>query len=203
MSKKKILIIILVAAFVMLSGIYVIIRIINQPITTGVNISAVPSDSEVYIDGKRVGSGINTTKPGTHIIEVRHNNFETKTTQIKSIDNQIILVPIALSANTDAGKTWEKNNQNAYLALQGIGDKQYDNSANALEKAYPIVKKLPLDNSPLFRIDYGVSIKYPNDPTRTALYISSDNPTDKFSAIKNIYDLGFDPSDYEIIFKGI
>lgn len=60
---------------------------------------------------------------------------------------------------------------------------------------------LSVDMSPLYKIEQRQSRKYPNDPNKSAVYISSDKPTDKFAAIKYIYDLGYDPSDFEIVFK--
>jgi hypothetical protein len=67
----------------------------------------------------------------------------------------------------------------------------------------PLISKLPLDVSPAFIIDYGASVKYPDDPTKIAIYIFSANPSNKHDAISSIYFLGYDPSDYEIVFKNI
>lgn len=72
---------------------------------------------------------------------------------------------------------------------------------DAYENTYPITKNLPLDISPEYRIDYGTSIKYPNDPSKIALYISANSSLNKHAALQAIYLFGYDPSDYEIIFQ--
>ncbi len=61
---------------------------------------------------------------------------------------------------------------------------------------------IQIDASPFYKIEYGWSKKYPGT-RKQAVYISSDNPTDKFAAIDYIYGQGYDPSDFEIIFMGI
>ena len=56
--------------------------------------------------------------------------------------------------------------------------------------------------SPLYKIGQGISKKNPSELS-VAIYIASNNPTDKLSALQEIYNLGYDPSDYEIIFEGL
>ncbi len=92
-----------------------------------------------------------------------------------------------VDTNVDNGESSLKFNQDSQSAIA----------------AYPIIANLPKDMSPVFRIDYGVSLKYPKYSKKIALYISSDRPDNKLSAIEYIYKMGYDPSEYEIIFKGL
>jgi hypothetical protein len=85
----------------------------------------------------------------------------------------------------------------------GEASLKFNNDSEAAIEAYPIIAELPIDRTPLFRIDYGVSKKYPKNSKKIALYISSDSPDDQLSAIKYIYEMGYDPSDYEILFKDL
>lgn len=199
-NRKKIIIITSVIVLLLIAVIYVVNV---KPVKTGFNIVVVPSDSKVLMDGKPVGSGNVVAKPGKHSIEVSHKDFSTTKTEGLSIDNQIVTIPIGLNPNTDAGIKWKSDHNSEYLALDGLVSEQFNNESGVMAKTYPIVADLPKDISPIFRIDYGVSKRYPNDPTKIALYVSSDNPADKVAALKYIYVMGYDPSDYEIIFEGL
>lgn len=94
-------------------------------------------------------------------------------------------------------------NKNDTIKNEGEASLKFNKDSQEATKAYPIITDLPQDISPIFRIDYGVSKRYPNDPTKIALYISYDNVADKISALDYIYRMGYDPSDYEIIFESL
>jgi len=64
-------------------------------------------------------------------------------------------------------------------------------------------KYFPIDVSPQYKILYGRSLKYPNDLSKGAIYIYSSSVQNKHDALQMIYDIGYDPSDYEIVFKEI
>lgn len=201
MRNKKITIVI--ASIITLFLLLAMYVIYNKPVTTGFNIVVVPDDSEVLMDGKVVGSGNTAAKPGKHNIEVRHKDFSPLKTEATSISSMITTVPIGLTPDTTAGKKWKMDHNNEYLALDGLVSEQFNNESEAITKTYPIVADLPKDISPIFRIDYGVSKRYPNNPKKIALYISSDNVADKIAALNYIYIMGYDPSDYEITFEGM
>ena len=65
----------------------------------------------------------------------------------------------------------------------------------------PITNVLPIDVSPQYKIEYGRSKKYPNDYSKGAIHIRSASTRDKNDAVEMIYDAGYDPSDYELIFE--
>lgn len=172
----------------------------NKKVTTGVNIVVVPADSKIILDGKTVSSGNNSTKPGKHTIEVMHDNFNNDKKTVSVSDNQVKLVAISLSSSNSDGKKWQDSHQSEYLELEATTYRETQQKRTNLANRYPLIKSLPKDLSPAYRIDYGISKKYPDDQDRIAIYVRYDNPTNKFAAIKTIYDLGYDPSDYEIIF---
>jgi len=198
---KKILFIF--APLVFLVVVLAIIFFSNKSVTTGIDIYSLPPDSQLLLDGKTISSGKNSTTTGKHTIEARHDHFDTLSKKVEVIKNQVLVVPMALSPKDDTGKTWYENHQDDYLSLEATISSQYRLESSKITKMYPIVADLPQDISPLYRIDYGVSKRYPNDPTRIALYISSNTPANKYDAIRYIYLMGYDPSDYEIIFEGL
>ncbi|MEI6237119.1 MAG: PEGA domain-containing protein [Candidatus Saccharibacteria bacterium] len=202
MSKRLLLTFILLSA----TALFVILLFVlkkDKPILTGFDIVVVPSNSQIYIDGKGVGSGINEATPGKHSIVVKRKDFATHKSTITASNNKITAIPIGLEPTNDAGNRWKLNNKIEYLRLDGIVSKQFNDENNDGVKAYPITAELPKDKSPFFRIDYGKSKKYPNDSTKIALYISANTPANIQSALGYVYNMGYDPSDYEIIFESL
>lgn len=88
-----------------------------------------------------------------------------------------------------------------YNQLPASTQKTSIDQTDAYEKTYPITNNLPLDISPEYKIEFGSSVKYPNDPSKIALYISSNSNKNTHAALQAIYLFGYDPSDYEIIFQ--
>jgi|GEM_PF-4582924 len=87
--------------------------------------------------------------------------------------------------------------------LQAELNSQTDAILEQQQRQYPLLKKLPIDTLPLYKITGGQSKKYPNDKTKVAIYIISDSPADTQNALDYIRGLGFDPSDYEFVFQKI
>lgn len=200
MKKKKILVIV---SLIIIILIFVFFATLNKKVATGVDITVAPSDGIIIIDNKKAHSGVNSLSTGTHTIEVKRDNFTSSTTDIDVIKNQVVIVPISLNPSNNEGEKIKSEKKTEFLALDGIISQQYTNQGDLVANAYPIIKDLPKDISPIFRIDYGTSKRYPNNPTKIALYISSDNPADKQAGLNYIYLMGYDPSDYEIIFEGL
>ena len=199
-TKSVIIIVITLVIFLIIISLFVFS---NKKATTGVNIIIVPSDSEIMLDGKVVPSGTNSTKPGKHTVEVKRKDFDNNKLTVNVVSNQIQLVTVGLSPNNSIGIKWQKEHQKEYLELENIGDIPIQQNSADILKKYPIIANLPQDMSPIYRIDYGISKKYPGDTLKIAIYISSDNPTDQLTAINKIYEMGYDPSDYEIIFESL
>ncbi len=198
MNKKiSIIVISVIVVLLLVVGFFVL----NSSTSTGVNITIAPDDSRVFIDSKAAHIGINKTTPGKHTVEVKRGNFYSSTVDFTSIKNEVVELPIGLTPSNTEGEKVKNKNSDKYLELDGLISKQVENESSKIANEYPIVTDLPKDISPIFRIDYGISKRFPDDPTKIAIYISSDNPADKIAAIKYIYIMGYDPSDYEIIFE--
>jgi hypothetical protein len=202
MNKKRIVIGASIAILIFLV-FAVTYAMLNRGVGTGVNIVVIPADSKITMDGKVVSSGDNNAKPGNHTIEVSHKDFDVNKKIVEVSNDQVTLVAIGLSPSNSAGEKWVKDNQKAYLELENTANQETQQNSIEIQKTYPIITSLPQDISPLFRIDYGVSKRHPKDKTKIALYISSDTPANKYDAIRYIYSMGYDPSDYEIIFEGL
>ena len=201
MNKKILALVLALIVAVILASIFITTKK-DVVVTTGFNILVAPGNSQIYLDGKKIKSGINQTEPGKHSIVVKHNDFTTHKSIVESKLNKIVPLPIGLEPSTAAGVAWKQKNGDEYTKLQAIGDQNFESESKAAVDQYPIISELPKDMSPLFRIDYGISKKYPSSE-KIALYVSSRNPVEKQNALSYIYGMGYDPSDYEIIFEGL
>ena len=86
-----------------------------------------------------------------------------------------------------------------YSISQSLNDQAYDDSQAQMLKDFPIVKILPLVGPyETYRVDYGVS---PTKPGQTAVYITYLGNDDKQAALDAIKKAGYNPDDYEIIYK--
>jgi hypothetical protein len=66
-------------------------------------------------------------------------------------------------------------------------------------KKYPITKVLPYIDW-YFRVDYGVSQKYPDSPDAVALYVTVQ-PEDKQKVLEWFKNNKFNINDYEVIYR--
>ncbi|HUD03715.1 MAG TPA: PEGA domain-containing protein [Patescibacteria group bacterium] len=201
MGRKKLLIIIIVISAVLFVSVFIFNAIRNSSKDT-IILTVAPKKSSIIMDAHTViHPGTIKVAPGNHTINVTYSGFASTEKSFTTTKNQVINVWVALSPNSPVGNNFISSNQNEFLEVEKIAGQEFDQGANQIANLYPIIKKLPYDIFPIFRIDYGASKKYPNNPTRIALYISVTHPSDKQDALITIYDMGYDPSDYEIIFQ--
>jgi len=164
-----------------------------------VKISVAPADSTLSIDGNRVAGSTVLVKPGEHTLVASRQDFVTATYKFNTENTTEI--PVSLVADNASGQAYITSHRSDFLNVGQIGSSQYDTNSTDLANNYPIVSQLPLDISPEYKIDYDASKKYPNNPSRIALIISANTAITRRAALQAIYTLGYDPSDYEIIFQ--
>ena len=204
MNKKRIVIISSLTVFMAIIVFYSFITI-GRVGKMEVNIVVAPNDSEIKIDNIKVNVGKNYLSAGEHKIIVERKHFLKVESSFSISESDTYVPPIALKPVDSEGLAIEKLNQKYYIEADNLFSEKYIKETNKLEKKYPILKKLPRDYSPNLRIDYGVSKKYPNDESKIALYISTKSGSNsaiyRQTALDIIYRMGYDPSDYEIIFQ--
>jgi hypothetical protein len=197
MNKRKFVVVLSITVIAIL-----IIAFINFLSGLGkdvVSIVSAPKDASLILDNtKTIKPGKQKLKTGTHTIIAKRNGFDE---QIKQFDtSQTNIVWFNLSPNSDEGRKYVQNHSDEYDTVYEIAKAQTAKRVENKVSDYPLIRKLPANVYPLFIINYDQSKKFPYDDTKIAIYITSNAPDGKQSALKYIYVLGFDPSDYEIVF---
>lgn len=203
-KNKKIIILILVLIVVTVS-VAVVVALINKgsnKIETTVYVT--PSDAKIVLDkSTSISNGKNYISAGNHTISASRSGFTSKKLDFIVQKNSVNIFTMILDTNSSVGTQYLNDHKDEITKLEAIGSQQYTSNSNLIGENYPFIKDLPIDISPLYRIDYGTSKKYPNDPTKIAIYVSAASPKDKQLALSTIYDKAYDPSDYEIIFESL
>ena len=164
-AKKKIVIIVVVLFFL---GIFFIAT--QSGSRTGFDIDTSPQDAVVTINNKTYSAGFIALKPGNYVVDVTHDAFKpqqrTVTVTISSNEKMVVI----LSPDGENGEIWLNNHPKEVARRESIGSKVIGDLATQQTVDLPILKQLPhVDN--FYRVDYGVSKKYPKDLTKTALYV--------------------------------
>lgn len=200
-GKKVTVLIVVIVFFVLISLAYLVFNNIGK---IEVTISVAPKDSEILLDQTHhINPGNNFLSPGSHNIKIERTGFYSQSFNINVTADGANNLPIALTPKTDAAKTYLGSHSSDFIKIGDLSDSESNIITRSINKKYLLIKKLPIDISPLYIISYGPSQKYPNDPTKIAIIISSSGPASDQYAISTIYDKGYDPSDYEIIFESL
>ena len=167
---------------------------------TKVNIHVIPEDSIVKING--VDSRKNAyLKSGLYQVEASKPGWKTDTQTIEikqdEPDKDVYLVPAPDSPESLA---WLKDNPKIQQERETLGSMNFENDSNQVASKYPLVGELPYIDR-YFRIDYGEAIKSQDKVTPVAIFVRALSPENRQMALNWIKQQGFDPKDYEIIFK--
>ena len=163
--------------------------------------SAVPDDINVTIDGNKVAStGKVSVEPGEHTLVAKRKGFEDQTHKVSVGALETKTVRLLLTPNGPEGSEWARAHPTQFLEYEGrAGQIQEQTSVNLTQK-YPLIAHLPEVRSS-WRVDYGRSVAHPNDPNALAITITYGGDIDKQNALDWIKSEGFNPNDYEIIYK--
>lgn len=202
--KRTTLLTLVVVSVILLFIAYSIFVSIRNTGKSVVVVSVAPKDAKLLLDQtKYIKSGNDRIAPGNHVIKASRVGFVTEEQHFivsKDVSNVVL---VALTPNSNVGTTYLNNHQNEFIKIGDLGEQQNNRITAVIIKQYPIVNHLPADLSPLFTINYGKSKKYPNDPTKIAIYISAANPANRQSALLYFFSMGYDPSNYEIVFQNL
>ena len=167
-----------------------------------VNIVAAPEDTVLILDDTTtLKPGHHKLKTGTHTIKASRQDFYDQTKEFTTTSGRDNAVWFVMEPSTSAGIEYLDTHQADFEKVYEIANSQVVDDINTKTANYPIIKSLPASAQGLYVINYQQSKKHPNDSSKLALYITADYPVGRLSAIEYIYSLGFDPSDYEIVFE--
>lgn len=164
--------------------------------------SAVPNDANVTIDGGGVGSNSkNGVTPGKHTVVAKRKGFEDKSQEVEVKQGETKIIRLLMTPNDQTGYDWMRSHPDLAVEYEGQQGQAFDEQSQKTTDANPLIPNLP-EIHPTWRVDYGKSVAYPNDPNKVAIIITyGGSEIDKQNALNWIKSLGFNPADYEIIYK--
>ena len=174
--------------------LFMFVLFIFPPGESSANFTIIPSDAQVKIDGEQVKQSKSyTIRTGSHKLEISRGGFiSLNITTPKDITGKQLYT---LTPSSEEGYTWLVNHPAEAQTREGAGGAAFDKASANLKSQNKLVTELPFVLSNL-RIDYG------NRPDgQLAIYITAATVRDRSEAIQIIRHMGYDPSDYIIIFK--
>jgi len=198
MNKQKIIIISAVVGFLFIFlVIYYLIPRSYIKFETAPNNVGVLIDSEDRYSIKN-GDTI-TINPGKHTISVFQDEFITYEKKIDIKNKQTYDFIIALTPITNNAKKL-LNNKASDIVLERYYGEIMTKQTEELEKNYPILDVLPLYGR-AYEIMACPSVKYPRSSIKLGICINTSEPGIESFARDNIIQHGYNPDDYEIIYK--
>lgn len=156
----------------------------------------VPSDATVTINGNKVGSGNQWIPAGKYELIVQKDGFATGKKSINITDaKEQNVAAISLRPESDKAKEWAKEHEEDYSNNERYGALEASSEGKYFSETNPITTKLPFTD-PYYTIGYT-----PNTDNTVDLTIATESPRYRFYAIEKIRELGYDPTDFKIIFK--
>jgi len=121
-----------------------------------ITIKAIPDDSTINMDGKNIKAGSIYVRPGSHLLVVSRQYFDSITKHIDTKDTSpsdtIYLLPVP---NSDAAKAWLNNHPEVQQQREAYAGLESQKIQGQLLKKYPVIRQLPVYNSH-YRIDYSI-----------------------------------------------
>lgn len=161
-------------------------------------VNAVPGDAKVTMNDVTVGTGTIYLKPGEYVIKATKEGFADYTKEMR-IDQPDQAINVPLLAQSEEAKKWAEENESQYLSLEAKAGEEAQKQGEAFRAKNPIVNLLPFENL-LYTIGYRAD---PADPSGNSIIIEID-ATEGYrqQAIYQIYQWGYDPTDFKINFRG-
>jgi len=165
------------------------------------NLTVVPADAQLLIDNATTAtSGALSLTPGTHTITFTRNGFGSKTITVVIQSKQTVSQTVILPATNATGTAYLNAHPDQVAIGEGVTGAQANTQGQEITSNNPLIALLPYQGAD-FRIDFGVSQKFPNDPSAVAVYITAATDTGRAHALNWIKAQGYNPNAYEIIYQ--
>lgn len=183
---------------VMLIVVVLAVLLSRRNAAANIEITLVPDNAKVSIDGQPSKSGKSRVSPGPHNIKAASEGFQTLAQDINVTDN-LQQVVFALTPISDEAKKWAREHQEDYARAEELGGQAAAQQNKDFAARYPLVDKLPYATG-FYEINYSIE-----DRRKNTIYIRIDStsPMGRQVALQQIRDWGYDPTDYKIIFPGL
>lgn len=195
-DKRKFIFILV--GFGLLCAVIIFVSIVLSRTTKiPVTLAVVPSDATITLNGKSVSGGEISIKPGDYTLNASKPGFADYTLDIK-IDQKNQFIPVLLTPVSPDAQVWARNNQDAYMKVEGKAGMAANQKGQTLRDSNPIIDKLPFSNL-LFTIGYRADT---SDPSGKSIVIEID-AIDGYrqEALNQLYQWGYDPTTLKIEFK--
>lgn len=195
-QKNRRTIIVSVVGFVFLLIAWAIFDHVSHIGKVAVTITTVPYDATVAINDQKTRGGTKWLVPGTYTISSSKDGFVTRKKQVVvTTDKKQNVVSLALSPQSEAAKAWAIAHANDYSNNEPYGAMEAQANGEYFAKTHPIITSLPYED-PYYKINYEQG-----SDNSVILTIATASPRYRYFAVKKIRDLGYNPTDYKIIFK--
>ena len=203
-KKKKILLITggVIALIVLISAIFMIIE--SRKSAT-LEIMVAPISAKVSIDGKVYKNGTYKFEPGRVEVTITMDGFDSKEETLDLQANVTTKLYTYLMPS-DGTFGWYLEHEEDQMILNTIGDTEASENSKTYVEKYPIITALPIIyanydekwNYTEFRIDGG---GFDDCEKSFCIKITDSTGGNYERALGLIKEKGFNPEDYEIIYK--
>jgi PEGA domain len=170
--------------------------------TARLEVEVVPANSTVMLDGKKIKAGVVEVRPGRYKVSASREGFETSSQDVLVASGEQKYLGLALQPNSEETAGWYEDHPDDRQFSEGLSSRTYDQAGEDLLTRYPLFRELPSSEID-FTIDYGVSVKNPDDTSRYALHIKASTPALRQASIEWVRFMGYDPTDYEFYFRDL
>lgn len=195
-SRKKLLIGVVVAFFVIAIGVISYIAWYKSTYSAALSLIYTPASAIATANGQTVQSGTTAMKPGTYTIIIKKSGFSTSTNKVTLTKNNTSTVTAILASNSPETSGWYNSHPADQSIKERIGAINSTNASSNLQQNFKVANILP-PNGPDYSISYGTS---PDHQGQYALYISytggSQGQQDAVSVVSN---QGYNAYNYEIV----
>ena len=196
LQKNKRIISIVAICFFGLLIAWSVVTLIGRIGKLPLQISVVPSDASITINGGSYHNGTVWIKAGTYTMTVEKSGFTTQKKSVAVTDQKDKnVVAVSLVAESDDAKKWADQHKDEYSKNEQYGAIEADQAGKYFSAKNPITDKLPFKD-PYFTISYQA-----RDDLSIKLLVDTPSPRYRFYAIEKIRELGYDPTDFEIEFS--
>lgn len=203
--KRNIIIGTLVILLLVIIGI-IAIYINSLRYSSTIDILVAPSFATVEVNDKVIKNNSKIKfEPGNYTIKISANDFISQELSIELKENELFDLYTYLTP-TNGSMDWYINHPEEGMLVTTIGSKKAQQAADEYYKKYPIATVLPIvvvESNPEwreYRIDGGQFDNCQKTPD-FCIVITDSTGNNRDRAIKNIQDKGYNPNDYEIIYK--
>ncbi|MEX2006671.1 MAG: hypothetical protein WD877_00620 [Candidatus Saccharimonadales bacterium] len=196
MSKRRLIIVgIITASAAILLAVQTLIKDPNVGLTVS------PSEATIVIDGNmNVKEGRIYLSPGSHELVASMEGFSTKVIKFNVQGSKFSDVLVLLVPDSTEGVNWLIDHPQEAIRREGLGGGKFVADISEKERQLPLIKDLPFIDR-VFRIDYGPSLKNPEDSNAIAIYVKYYTEAGKNEAVEWIKFRGYDPSKLELVYR--